>query len=191
MTDSPAEVRRRSWLIALPIALLISSALVYQASRAAFTDTTGTGSNSWSAGTVVIDDSSNGQTIFSATQLKPGDQGQYCILVTYSGTLNATARMYATVTGNLAQYLDLTVDEGTGTAASDCSTFTPVTTLSANGATLNSFGTAHHDFGSGVSSWAPRTGDTMAYRIAYTVQDNNLAQAQTASATFTWEAQNS
>jgi hypothetical protein len=191
MTDSPREVRRRPWLLALPIALLISSALVYQASRAAFTDTTGTGSNTWSAGPVVIDNSTNGSTIFTATNLKPGDHDEYCIVVTYTGTLNADARLYATVTGSLAQYLDLVVEEGTGTPSSNCTGFTQVSTLSGGGATLDSFGTAHHDFGSGVSAWAPHTNDTKAYRIYYNVQDNNLAQGLTASATFTWEAQNS
>jgi hypothetical protein len=188
---SPREIRRRPWLLALPVALLISSALVYQASRAAFTDTSTTGNQTWSSGTVVIDDNTGGATFFSGTNLKPGDHGEHCIVVTYSGTLNATAKLYATVSGGLAQYLDLVVEEGTGSPAGNCTGFTPVTTLSANSETLQSFGTAHHDFAGGVSSWAPTTGDTMAYRIYYNVQDTNAAQGLTAAATFTWEAQNS
>jgi hypothetical protein len=190
MTHSRPEIRRRPWVLALPIALLISSALVYQASRAAFTDTTSTGTNNWSAGTVVIDDSSNGSAIFTATQLKPGDNDQYCIVVTYTGSLNADVRLYASVSGSLAQYLDLTVQEGTGSPTSNCTGFTPVSTLSAGGETLNSFG-SHSNFGTGVSTWAPAQNDTMAYRIYYNVQNNNAAQGLTASATFTWEAQNS
>lgn len=192
---SPRDFRRRPWLLALPVALLISSALVYQASRAAFTDTTTTGTNNWSAGTVIIDDSSAGSAIFTASNLKPTDTDQYCIVVSYTGSLAATAKLYANVSGTLAQYLDLVVEEGTGTPASNCTGFTPVSTLSTGGETLQSFGTSHHDFATGVSSWAPAAGNvtpvTMAYRISYTVQDNNLAQAQTATATFTWEAQNS
>ena len=191
---SPRDFRRRPWLLALPVALLISSALVYQASRAAFTDSTTTGTNNWSAGTVIIDDSSSGSAIFTASNLKPTDTDQYCIVVSYTGSLAADVRLYANVSGNLAQYLDLVVEEGTGTPAADCTGFTPVSTLSGGGETLDSFDT-HHDFATGVSTWAPARGDstpqTKAYRISYTVQDNNAAQAQTATATFTWEAQNS
>jgi hypothetical protein len=192
---SAQGIRRRPWLLALPVALLISSVLVYQASRAAFTDATTTGSQNWTAGTVVIDDNTGGSTFFSAGNLKPGDHDEHCIVVTYTGTLAATAKLYATVSGGLAQYLDLVVEEGTGSPAADCTGFTPVTTLSGGSETLDSFGTAHHDFGTGVSSWAPGPGNvtpvTKAYRIDYNVQDTNAAQAQTATATFTWEAQNS
>jgi hypothetical protein len=188
---SPREIRRRPWLLALPVALLISSALVYQASRAAFTDTTTTGNQTWSSGTVVIDDNTGGSTFFSGTNLKPGDNGEHCIVVTYSGTLDADARLYATVSGGLAPYLDLVVQEGTGTPAGDCTGFTSVSTLSAVSDTLQGFEDDHHDFGTGASTWAPSTGDTMAYRIYYNVQDTNAAQGLTAAATFTWEAQNS
>lgn len=194
--EQPAQgIRRRPWLLALPVALLISSALVYQASRAAFTDTDTPGPNAWSAGTVVIDEGSNGSAVFNASNLKPGDTDDYCIVVTYSGSLAATAKLYASVSGSLAQYLDLVVEESDDTPAQDCTGFTADTTLSSNTETLQSFGTAHHDFATGVSSWAPPPGNstpqTRAFRISYTVQDNNAAQGLTAAATFTWEAQNS
>jgi hypothetical protein len=189
--------RRRTMVVALPLALVASSALVYQASNAAFTASTDNGSNTWSSGTVAISDDDSSSVMFQATGLKPGDTGIKCINVTYSGTLAGAVRLYVTSpSGTLGQYLDLTVEEGTGAtggATLSCSGFTATSTLSAGGATLATFASAHTDFGSGVSSWAP-TGaapEARSYRVTYTLQDTNSAMGKSAAATFTWEAQNS
>lgn len=188
--------RRRTMVVALPLALVASSALVYQASNAAFTASTDNGANQWSSGSVSISDDDSSSVMFNATDLKPGSTGIKCINVTYSGTLAGAVRLYVTApSGTLGQYLDFTVEEGSGATGGgtlSCSGFTAASTLSGGGETLDSFSAAHTDFGSGVSVWAP-TGtapESKSYRITYTLQDTNSAMGQSAAATFTWEAQN-
>lgn len=188
--------RRRTTLIALPLALVASSGLVYQASNAAFTASTSNGSNTWSSGTVLLADDDSSSVMFNATDIKPGSTGIKCINVTYSGTLAGQVRLYVTSpSGTLGQYLDLTVEEGTGAtggATLSCSGFSAGSTLSAGGETLDSFATAHSAFGGGVSAWAPTgaSSETRSYRVTYTLQDDNNAQNKSAAATFTWEARN-
>jgi hypothetical protein len=192
----PEGGRRRTAVVALPLALVASSALVFQASNAAFTASTSNGSNTWSSGTVLLTDDDSSSVMFSVTNIKPGSTGIKCINVTYSGSLAGQVRLFVTsASGTLGPYLDLTVEEGTGAtggATLSCSGFTTGSTLSGGGETLDSFATAHTAFGSGVSAWAP-TGsgsETRSYRVTYTLQDDNNAQNKSAAATFTWEARN-
>ena len=173
----------------VPLGLLISALLVWQTSTAAFSATTANGSNSWAAGTVAISDDDNGSAMFSATGLKPGDTGTKCILVTYGGTLGSAVKLYGVASGGLAQYLDLTVEQGTGGTSSGCGSFAAESTLY-NG-TLSGFATAAGTYASGLGSWTPgAAGATKAYRFTYSLRNDNAAQGLSASATFTWEAQN-
>jgi hypothetical protein len=188
--------RSLRWL-AVPAGLVASSLLVWQASNAAFTATTDNPGNSWASGDVVLTDDDGGgvgSAMFAATNLKPGSTGERCITVTYSGSLDASVKLYASAGGTgLAQYLDLTVEQGSSTSPfGDCSTFSADGSPVYNG-TVAGFATAHNNYGSGWGSFTPSGGtpdDKKTYRITYTLQDNNLAQAKDASATFTWEAQN-
>lgn len=174
---------------AVPAALAVSAALVWQASTAAFNDTTDNGTNNWSAGTVVISDDDSGAAMFNATALKPGDTASRCIEVTYTGSLAASVKLYASASGTLGSYLDLTVQQGTGGTSGSCAGFTADSTLYTG--TLAGFASSASNYGSGVGTFAPTaSGQKKSYRITYTVQDNNAAQGTTASATFTWEAQN-
>ncbi|MFN0284913.1 MAG: hypothetical protein ACKVZ6_23410 [Kineosporiaceae bacterium] len=192
----PEGGRRRTTVIALPLALVASSALVYQASNAAFTASTSNGSNTWSSGTVLLADDDSSSVMFQATNIKPGSTGIKCINVTYSGTLAGQVRLYVTSpSGTLGQYLDLAIEEGTGAAGGaslSCSGFSAGSTITAGGETLASFATAHTDFASGVSAWAPTgvSSEARSYRVTYTLQDDNAAQNKSAAATFTWEARN-
>jgi hypothetical protein len=189
--DRPGPLRlaaRFRWAAA-PVALVVASLLVWNASSSAFQATTTNGTNSWAAGTVAISDDDSGSAMFNATGLKPGDTGAKCILVTYGGSLAATVKLYSAVTGTLGQYLDLTVEQGTGGTSSGCGSFAAESTLYSG--TLSGFGTAATNFANGVGSWTPGgAGATKAYRFTYTLQNNNAAQGLSASATFTWEAQN-
>ena len=86
-----AGVRAATAVVSL--ALLASGAMVYQASNAAFTATTSTGNNSWTAGTVALTNSSSATALFDATAegvFTPGTTTARCVLVTYSGTLAAS-----------------------------------------------------------------------------------------------------
>src|SRR5947208_2299389 len=84
---------RRLMLAAIPLGMLASGAMVYQASNAAFTAQT-TSNAAFTTGTVVLTNSASaGITI---TGVKPGTAGNQCVDVTYSGNLPANVKLYLT-----------------------------------------------------------------------------------------------
>lgn len=182
-----------AWLV--PLALLASSAVVYQASNAAFSDTTDNGANNWAAGSVVIADDDTGSALVNVTGLVPTDTDSRCLNVTYTGSVASAVRLYATgySDSGLGQYLTITVEEGTGAtggASLDCSGFTGGTALYTG--TLHGFATTNTSYAAGVSSWAP-TGagpEVKSYRLTWTVQDDNNANGASTQVSLTWEARN-
>lgn len=177
---------------------MLVSALVVQASIAAFSGTTDSPGN-WGSGTVALsDDDGTGEVQFSNDgTMVPADSDQACITVTYDGDTAASVKLYGSTTftsaTDLGQYLDLTVEEVTmGTDV--CADATPDAELYNGTLAVNSgaFTVAHTDWSNGVASnWAPSTnGETQVYRITVTLQDNNSAQGLDTTATFNWEAQN-
>ncbi len=189
---------------AVPLGMLASGVLIWQASYAAFSATTTNPNNTFSAGTVTLTDNRQPSTVmFNPTGVKPGSTGTSCITVTYNGSLAANVKMYlaaadlTTSSGtNLAQYLTVQVNEGTGTAT-NCSDFVSSANLyNATGQgdttkTLSAFSAASNSFANGVSSFAPTgSGQTKTYKITYWVQDNNAAAGMNSTAKLTWEAQN-
>src|SRR3954468_7650065 len=181
---------------AIPMAVLASGGMVWQSSYSAFSATTSSPTNNWSAGTVALSDDDSNTALFTAANLKPGATGTKCIAVTSTGSLASTVKLYGTsyaTTAGLAPNINLKVEEGTGATTSSCAGFTGGSTLY-DGA-LSTFGTTRTSFATGVSSWAP-TGsgsDTKSYRFTYTLSAStpDTAQGGTAALGFTWESQNS
>ena len=190
-------VRRRGWIVkvlATPLGLLLSAGVVWQSSHSAFTATTANGTNTFAAGSVALADDDSTSAMFTVTGLKPGSTGSRCIAVTYNGSLAAAVKLYVKsgdLTDNgLAAYLNLTVEEGSSaTFAGGCGSFTGGST--AYTGTLAGLAGSHTAFGSGVGAWTPTgAGQVKAYRITYTLADNNAAQNGTSTVNLTWEAQN-
>lgn len=194
---------RRKALIAaaVPVGFLLSGALVWQASYAAFVDTTSNDGNSWTAGSVTLTDNDAGAALFSpSAALTPGDTETSCIVVTYSGTVAADVRVYGgyasgdEVTNPLAGYLSLVVERQAGSVA--CGTATGWTTVSTGG-TVADFIAADYSWDTATTpGWlaaaqlAPAT-TSETYRVTYTLVDDTAAQGLTAEMNFVWEAQNS
>ncbi|HEX8632065.1 MAG TPA: hypothetical protein VF755_28225 [Catenuloplanes sp.] len=155
MRQLRSGARRAAALAVVPLTLLGSGVLVWQASHAAFSATTVTGSNSWATGTVAVTNDQAGVAVFNGlTGLKPDSSatslilpgiaaysasttasgGSACLKVTYTGSLAANIRLYGTVTNaGLAQYLLFSVDTGTNTASAEdlsCGTYTSVANVS-------------------------------------------------------------
>jgi hypothetical protein len=170
--------------------IALSSGVMWQASNAAFTASTTNAADSWTAGTVSLVDDDSATAMFAATNLRPGSVGEKCIKLTYNGSLAGTVKLYSTaVTGALAPYLDVVVEEGAGGDFGGCGGFTPSGTDFTG--TLASFGTTRTGFASGVGSFAPAgPGDVKTYRISYTVNGGtpDTAQGANAGATFNWQA---
>ncbi|MCU1677575.1 MAG: hypothetical protein JWM93_2333 [Frankiales bacterium] len=208
---SATERRSRGRLvaaIATPVALIVSGALVWQSTYAAFTAQVTNGSNAWSTGTVILtgDDGSSsttaaaGTALFTATALKPGSTGTNCVKVTYSGTLAALpVKMYVSgaLTGSapLASAISITVVEGTGGTFNSCTGFTAGPTVVPT-QTLAAFAAANTSYATGLAgTWSPAAGasSNRTYQVTYTLSASagNALQGTTAGATFAWETQNS
>jgi hypothetical protein len=183
--------------LAIPAAVVVSGAMVWQSSYSAFSATTSNPTTNWTSGTVALsDDDSNTAMFNAATNLKPGATGTKCIAVTSTGSLASTVKLYGTsyaTTKGLADNINLKVEEGTGATTASCSGFTAGSTLF-DGA-LSSFGTTKTSFANGVSTWAPTgtASETKSYKVTYTLSATtpDSAQGGTAALGFTWESQNS
>lgn len=175
--------------LAMVASLGFVSVLVMTSSRAAFVDTTDNTSNQFQAGTVVLDDDDAGSVLFNVSNLAPTENRTNCIEVTYTGSLASNVRMYGAASGALAQYLDVQVQIGTGGSFDDCTGFSSSSTLYTG--TLADFAASRTNFANGLAGWNGATNPSArTYRISVTLQDDNAAQGLSATADFTWEAQN-
>ena len=154
--------------------------------------------NAFSAGTVTMTDNDGGSTaMFAVTGQRPGVPESGCIRVTYTGSLSAGVRLYASsVTGSLAQYVNLTVTRGTDSnpVFDNCTNFSPAPTdYSGLGpgvlysGPLSTYPTSHATgLTDPVATWT--NGTAASYRFTVEIADNNAAQGLSANAAFAWEA---
>lgn len=168
------------------------------ATFSAFSSTTTNPGNSFAAGTVAISDNDTGTAMLALANAKPGDADTSCITLTYTGSLDASVRLYGTISGGLADYLTLTVTRG-GDASpqfDDCSSFNPDSTdYIGQGpgviyqGSLSAFPTT---YAAGIVD--PGTWTTSAnvhdYRFVVTLANNDAAQGLSGSASFSWQARN-
>lgn len=174
------------------IAVALVGTLVFRTSSALFSSTTINPSNSWATGSVTVSDDDSGTAMFTTggNGLLTGGQSLVnCIKVDYTGTSTAGVgiKFYGTAAGTLAPYLDVTVESGTGGGFGDCTGFSGSSIYVGTLANLN---TNVGSYANGVGAWTPvSNADSRVYRITVAVQQNSLAQAKSATGTFTWEAQ--
>jgi hypothetical protein len=201
----------------VPVGLVVSLAVTWGSTHAAFSASTGNTGNSWQAGSVVLDHSRSGSALFTTADdsaLRPGSTGSRCVRLDYTGSLPADIHMYvgtpSTGTDTLDPYLVMSIERGVDVnwdteVAADCTTgFTPATspgflynTRQAGDSdadaskTLAHLKTTHPDYADGVVvSTATPANRYLTLRITYAVQDDDRAQGKQSSATFTWEARN-
>ncbi len=93
IASTSRSARYARWL-AVPVGLVVSALLIWQASYAAFSDTTTNPDNSWTSGSVTITDTRNGVAMFQAADLVPGSTEFQDITVAYEGTLDALVKVY-------------------------------------------------------------------------------------------------
>ena len=212
------RARRTVLPVAVPVGLVMSLAVTWGSTHAAFSASTDNVGNSWQTGSVVLTDSDSEVALFTSASdgaLKPGSTRSRCVRIDYTGDLAADIRMYVgTPDGGattLDPYLVMSVERGTDvtatdTVAADCTGFTPTSTTAptflyntqqANASsadtsrTLAHLKATHRDHTSGLVISADTAPDThLTLRITYVLADDNGAQDKQSSATFTWEAQN-
>ena len=190
-------------LVAIPAALAVSGLVVAQSSYSAYSATTVNPTSNWATGTVALTDDDNNTAAFTASNLKPGSTGTRCIVVSSTGSLPASVKLYGTgaaTTKALASDINLTITQGTGGSFGSCTGYAPLTSgSSVYSGTLAGFGSTATNFSNGLGSWSTAgvaTGaaaETRTYQLTYTVNPNttNDTQGGTAALGFTWEAQNS
>ncbi len=173
-------------------------------SYSAFTATTANTGNAITAGSVAIEDNDDGTALFTTlANMKPGDSETSCIKVKYTGSLAATVRLYASLSGSLRDYLDLTVTRGTDSNPSydSCTNFSTAGEGNYIGqgpgvvysGTLAGFPSSYSGGVIDPTSGSPETwttGEQHSYRLTLTLQNNNAAQGLSSTAAFIWEARN-
>jgi hypothetical protein len=175
----------------------IAGAVAGSGAFSAFSKTTSNDNNTITAGNVTVTDNDSNTAAYSLATAKPGDTASRCIVVTFSGNLASTLKLYRTAfTGStgLETNVDLAITKGTGTAT-NCSDFVAGTsvysgTLSGFSATTFAAGTTLTDQ-TGSAVWD--NADAVTYKIQATLQVAAPSSAQgltTGTHSFTWEAQN-
>jgi predicted ribosomally synthesized peptide with SipW-like signal peptide len=172
------------------------------ATFSAFSSQTSSSANSFSAGTVQLTDNDLDVAMLSLSNAQPGATDTSCILVTYSGSLSSTVRLYGAIAGALASYLTLTVTRGDDPTPvfDDCNGFVADSTdyvgAGAGVVYQGSLSAFPASYAAGLvdplaaspETWT--TGETHTYRFVVSLADDNGAQGLSATAAFTWEARN-
>jgi len=160
-----------------------------------FSATTQSAGNELRAGTVEIGDNDSAASLYNSTAVKPGDTTASCIKVSYTGSIAASVLVYANGTpATLAPYIDLTITQGTQSAATfpSCTGFVADSGGPLFSGTLQSLEQTHGGYATGIptgSSWA--SGDARVYRVQTTLQSTAPDSAQGTSTgphSFIWEA---
>jgi predicted ribosomally synthesized peptide with SipW-like signal peptide len=192
-------VKHRKILLSL---LLIGAASVLAGfgTFSAFSSTTTNSGNSFAAGTVFVDDNDAGSAMYTVSNQAPGVNTVRCIKVTYGGTMAADVKLYtASAIGAVGDYIDLTVEKGSGNPSfPNCTGFSAESTVYSG--ELDDFATTYGSYASGLAAFPGsqtqwNQNDTLVYRFTLTLQDDNNANGgatplSTGSHAFTWEARN-
>ena len=164
-----------------------------------FSATTQNSGNEISSGTVELSDNDSGSALYNAVGVRPGESISRCIKTTYSGSLPALIRLYSPSTpGPLAQYIELTITQGTQPASTfpSCTGFVADATGAIFTGTLQSFEQTRNSYAAGLatvpagkSSWS--SGESLVYRFQTTLQASAPDSSQGWSSgvhSFIWEA---
>jgi Concanavalin A-like lectin/glucanases superfamily len=185
--------------------VLGGTCLLTTTTSAVFWVSTSNSGNSEGAGSVVLSDDDGGAGIFSMSGSVPGDTQTKCVTVTYSGTLGAQVRLYASAGGTgLGAYMTAKITRGAFGTPPGSGSCTGFTADSVNYASLGAGVLYNGALGSFPTTWAAGTvdpstttsptgevwtnGEQHAYQIQLTVRNTYSGENLTASPTFTWEA---
>lgn len=162
--------------------LIIATLVVSQSAQALDPDGTVAG-NSFEAGTVELVDDDEGRSLVNLTNMAPGRPVEECITVSYEGTiLPVEVTLGATTTGDLAPYLTVVVEAGTGGAFGSCDGFEPIRTVYSG--TVWAMGATEPK---GVGTFRNQ-GDSTTFRFRFELLDDGRAVGQSSALDFVWEA---
>lgn len=186
--NRPTTHRRYQQVAALLVSVLLVGTLIARTSSAAFTATHENTPNEFSAASIDLDGDDSGTAMFDVSDMVPGATEEACITITYTGAPEAGVVLYGAVSGDLAGYLDVTIerDDDAGGEFGDCTGFAGDATV--YDGTFAGFGTTHGDYDNGAGLWTANDQDAVTYRVTVDLQSDDDAQGESATVTFTWEA---
>lgn len=113
-------------LLAMAITALLVSFLVINRTSTALSAGAATPPAELTAGRVELTDDDADRTLFDLSDLLPGRPVANCIGLTYEGTVfDGNVELRGRGAGDLAPYLDLRIESGTGGGFGDCTAFRP------------------------------------------------------------------
>lgn len=187
--DSEDEQARENWLTrttarafaAAISSLLIATLVVNRSNEALATDGTAAGS-SLSTGTISLLDDDSGRALFDFSDMAPGRPIVRCLEVIYDGTITPVDLSLATESvGDLAPYLDVTIESGDGAGFESCEGFNP------DGQDVSATLRQLADGGRIELGRLVNSGERHSYRITVDIHDVQDALGKAASADFIWE----
>ncbi|HYN97657.1 MAG TPA: hypothetical protein VES42_27780 [Pilimelia sp.] len=193
MASSNTAARRTSTggrALRVFLVLLTLAALTWHDAAAGFTAPTANAANKLVAGRVALTESSGtGAAAFSAvTGMKPGSLETRCVLVTYTGNLAASIKLYAAsyTDSDLGAATSFTVETGSGTT---CAAFGTASTAFTG--SIRTFATTKTNWATGVGTFTPAVAATAKpYRLSIRVLGDNAAVSDSISLNLVWEANN-
>lgn len=199
----PDGLRSKSFVSrvsAIGTAVILTGFLVMTVSRAAFVATTENTGNAASTGQLSLTDNDLDAAMFTNfVDAGAGETEASCITVTYDGAFDpGLVELYtAGITGDVADYLDLVIEAGTGDTLTggfdNCGLFIPdLLTGEIYNGTVGTFDTlTAAGSGSGISTtWDPTaTGEEKTFRFTVTVRSDPDAADRDGTFGFIWETQ--
>ncbi len=168
---------------AAAISSLIVATLVVTTSAETLRQEGTVSGNSFETGTITLVDDDQGRSLVRLENMGPEQPVERCIRIDYAGTiLPVELTLVANTTGELARYLRVHVEKGTGAGFDSCGDFRPderlfsgtLSQLAARGATP--VGTIRNGRA------------TVSFRFQFEVLDERQAVGRSSTADFVWEA---
>lgn len=174
--------RATSRAFAAAFACLLVSSLVVERSAQALDPEGTVAAAAFTAGRIALSDDDDGRSLVNLQGMVPGRPHSICIEVTYDGTvLPIDLMLEATVEGDLAEQLLVSVEAGEGGGYDDCSGFV-AEGVTFDG-TLADLGRKPHRVGLFTSGLQSRT-----FRFVFDLEDDAAAMGRSVSADLVWEA---
>jgi hypothetical protein len=201
MLPSTRKLTRVLAFAAGPIAVVAAGGMVLQSSQAAFEAETRVSGNSWTTGTLTLENDSNGSAAFHVTGMIPSaTEYTKCIVVTSTSNVPGTVKFYTmnpTSTPSATRvegFINMKVETGAnGSFSAGCNGFTSASTLfdgTLYGLTNSTTGA--YNWSSALGAWAVTSG-SKTYKFTWSFNpsaaDANTVQGQSFGADFEWEMQ--
>ena len=173
-------------------ALLVTTFVVNRSSGAL--ESTGTvATNSIASGTIALTDDDLGRSLFDLEAMAPGRPEVQCLEVTYTGTiLPVILSLSADTGGDLAPYLGVRIEVGTGALFGSCDGFrrdgTGSDVTDSDGLVFDGTLADLEAAGSTELARILNSGDAVSFRFTFELADTNDALDRVAQADFVWEA---